>query len=321
MRFGILTSVETRHQFFVRALCEHFDVAAVGYEQTGYSPATILPNELRPDEVCVVKEHFAERARQEERYLGATRPSLARGERSLDTPPPLRGGERSSPGYAGRCVKGKDHGGTEGRDGGTKARSDALRNSIPHGALNSDATLEFLESAGVETLVVYGTNLIKEPLLEHFGGRIVNMHLGLSPYYRGTATNFYPLLNEEPEYVGATIHLIDSGIDSGPIFRHARPVIVAGDRPHTIGCKAILAGIEAMIAVLREFESGQIEPVPQWKVPNARLYLRRDYHPRQVVELYRKLDGGLISRYVERADRVRNRFRLLESASRPLVGV
>lgn len=170
------------------------------------------------------------------------------------------------------------------------------------GTLSSEHTLGLLIEAEVDTVVVYGTNLIKPPLLGRWPGRMINMHLGLSPYYRGTATNFYPLLNEEPEYVGATIHLIDEGIDSGAILRHARPEIVADDMPHTIGCKAILAGIDAMVDVLRAIgRNAGIEPVPQWDVPGARLYLRKDYHPRQVVELYRKIDGGLFRDYARRA--------------------
>ncbi len=183
---------------------------------------------------------------------------------------------------------------------------------IAPGSLNTEETLRLLAEAGVDTVAVYGTNLIREPLLSAFAGRMVNLHLGLSPYYRGTATNFYPLLNEEPQYVGATIHLIDAGIDSGPILRHARPRIEAGDGPHTIGCKAIEAGIEAMIAVLRSFDSVRLRAVPQWPVPDAKLYLRKDYHPRQVVELYRKLETGLIERYVERAEERSAGLRLVE---------
>lgn len=270
MRVGILTSIETRHRYFVGALREHFDVVAVGYEQTGYTPATVLPADLTAEEIHSVNDHFAERARQESRLLGSG-----------------RGKEQKSIGnYAER--------------------------DIEPGALNANSTLNFLETAGVETLVVYGTNLIKEPLLTRFGGRIINMHLGLSPYYRGTATNFYPLLNEEPEYVGATIHLIDAGIDSGPILRHARPTIVGDDRPHTIGCKAIIAGTDAMIQVLDTFTQGRAKAVPQWPVPNGKLYLRKHYHPRQVVELYRKLEQGLISRYLARIAHAPPNIRLVE---------
>lgn len=186
----------------------------------------------------------------------------------------------------------------------------AVRRLEP-GELNAETTLGFLESVSVDTVAIFGTNLIKPPLLDRWPGRMINMHLGLAPYYRGTATNFYPLLNEEPEYVGATVHLLDSGIDSGPILGHARPTITAGDMPHTIGCKAIIAGTEKMIAVLRDLDRGALTPVPQWEVPNARLYLRKDYHPGQVVELYRKLEAGLIPRYVERAARTPRRLRLV----------
>ncbi len=180
------------------------------------------------------------------------------------------------------------------------------------GELNTPDTLAFLDAAGVDTIVVFGTNLIRAPLLNCRPGRMINLHLGLSPYYRGTATNFYPLLNEEPEYVGATIHLIDASIDGGAILKHARPRIVADDGPHTIGCKAIVAGVEKLIDVLIAVDQGHLTPVPQWGVPAARLYLRKDYHPRQVVELYRKLEGGLIPRYVSRAAGVAARVRLIE---------
>jgi methionyl-tRNA formyltransferase len=267
LRLGILTSVETRHRYFVQALRSRFHVAAVGYEQTGYDPSAAP--DLTPAESRIVAQHFAERSRQEQSSFG---------EQCEFVP---------------------------------ETESCAVRMLKP-GRLNSPATLDLLESHGVNTLVVYGTNLIRAPLLERFAGRIVNLHLGLSPYYRGTATNFYPLLNEEPEYVGATIHLIDAGIDSGPILKHARPTIVGDDGPHTIGCKAIAAGIEAMIAVLNALSRGMLKPVPQWKPPNARLYLRKNYHPRQVVELYRKLDDGLIRRYVERAARSPTPVRLIQ---------
>jgi len=264
---GVLTSIDIRHRYFVNALCSRFNVAAVGYEQTGYDPSSAT--DLTPEESKIVAQHFAERRRQEQTYFGRDSQFV------------------------------------------TEAKSCGVR-MIGPGGLNSPATVDFLVSHGVDTLVVYGTNLFKPPLLTRWAGRIINLHLGLSPYYRGTATNFYPLLNEEPQYVGATIHQIDAGIDSGPILRQARPSIVADDAPHTIGCKAILAGVEAMIAVLDDLGRTERKPVPQWKVPNARLYLRKDYHPRQVVELYRKLDEGLIPRYVDCAASSPSRIRLIE---------
>jgi len=269
MKIGILTSIETRHRHFANRLAAAFALAAVGYEQTGYAPVEVRDDDLTQREKQTVADHFAERARQEERYFG--------------------------------------------HDAEFASQTDTLAvRFIRPGEINSAQTVAWLQSAQVDTVVIYGTNLIKVPLLDYAPGRMVNMHLGLSPYYRGTATNFYPLLNEEPEYIGATIQLLDAGIDSGPILKHARPTIVADDQPHTIGCKAILAGIEGMIAVLHQLERGQLTPVPQWEVPNPRLYLRKDYSPRHVVELYKKLDAGLIPRYAARAADVVGKVRLVE---------
>ena len=268
MNLAVLTSVETRHRYFARRLHEALGVKAVVYEHIGYSPAATESYDLTPDEERIIREHFADRARQEARYFG-----------------------HSSEPFS--------------RDDGVAVQE------LRSGQLNAPKSIAFLAEAGVDTIAVFGTNLIKPPLLTRYAGRCINLHLGLSPYYRGTATNFYPLLNEEPEYVGATIHLIDAGIDSGPIFAHALPEIVADDGPHTIGCKAIAAGIEMMIEVLRRFGEGTIEPVPQWSEPHARLHLRKDYHPRQVVDLHRKLSSGLIRRYVLHAKERAGRFRLV----------
>ncbi|HUU83820.1 MAG TPA: formyl transferase [Phycisphaerae bacterium] len=177
--------------------------------------------------------------------------------------------------------------------------------------LNTGDTLAFVQRHGVEAVVIYGTGMIKSPLLDAYTGRMVNLHLGLSPYYRGTATNFYPLLNDEPEYVGATIHLIDAGIDSGPIVHHARPEITADDMPHTVGCKAILAGIEKLIQAIGELADGRLEAVSQWPVENARLYLRKDYHPSQVVRLYEMIEDGLFPKYAARKHLVENAMRVI----------
>lgn len=184
--------------------------------------------------------------------------------------------------------------------------------SLTPATLNTGATVEWLRARRVDAIAVFGTGLIKAPILDAFAGRVINMHLGLSPYYRGTATNFYPLLNGEPEYVGATIHLIDAGIDSGPIVHHARPDITADDMPHTVGCKAIAVGIEKMIQSLSELHHDRLTTTPQWDVPDAKLYQRRDYHPSQVVELYDRIEGGLFRDYPARKHRVASAMRLID---------
>jgi hypothetical protein len=128
------------------------------------------------------------------------------------------------------------------------------------------------------------------------GGRIINIHLGLSPYYRGAGTNFWPLVNREPEYVGATIHYLDAGIDTGPILAHARPRIDHGDGPHDIGNKTIVAAADALLEAATAHVAGQARAVPQ--TGGGRLYQRKDFNADAVRTLYRNFDTGMIDEYL-----------------------
>ena len=61
--------------------------------------------------------------------------------------------------------------------------------------------------------------------LKVFSNKILNIHLGLSPFYRGQATNYWAFVNNEIQFIGATFHKIDGGIDTGPIIHQIRPKV------------------------------------------------------------------------------------------------
>lgn len=93
---------------------------------------------------------------------------------------------------------------------------------IPKGEINTSEIVQKIISAQPDLIIAYGCSLIKEPLLSAFKGRFLNVHLGLSPYYRGSGTNYWPLVNGELEFVGATFMHIDAGIDTGNIIHQIR---------------------------------------------------------------------------------------------------
>ena len=147
-----------------------------------------------------------------------------------------------------------------------------------------------------DVVFVFGTGILRDPVLTAFAGRIINLHLGLSPYYRGAGTNFWPLVNREPEYVGATIHYLDAGIDTGPILAHARPAIAHGDGPHDVGNRTIIAAAAALIAAGAAHASGSARAVPQW--PGGHVYLRRHFDADAVRRLHRNFETGMIDEYL-----------------------
>ena len=76
-------------------------------------------------------------------------------------------------------------------------------------------------------------------ILKYFRNKILNVHLGLSPYYKGSGTNYFALVNNKPELVGATFMFLDNTIDGGKIIHQIRPKIYNNDTVHTIGTRLI----------------------------------------------------------------------------------
>jgi hypothetical protein len=98
------------------------------------------------------------------------------------------------------------------------------------GDLNGVEMDVFGEALKADVFVVFGASYIKGRLVEHLvERRAVNIHMGISPEYRGSSCNFWALYDGRPELVGATIHLLSKGLDSGPMLCHALPRPERGD--------------------------------------------------------------------------------------------
>lgn len=59
--------------------------------------------------------------------------------------------------------------------------------------------------------------IISKELLEYYHDRVINLHYGKLPEYRGVAPITHALLNKESE-CSVTLHYVDSGIDTGDII-------------------------------------------------------------------------------------------------------
>ena len=186
----------------------------------------------------------------------------------------------------------------------------ALHRLVPGGRCSDPGEVALMSGARPDVVLVFGTGILREPFLSAFEGRILNIHLGLSPYYRGAGTNFWPLVNREPEYVGATIHYLDAGIDTGPILAHARPPIDRADGPHDTGNKAIVAAADTLLRAAAAHVAGVAHAVPQWT--GGRLYQRKDFSADAVRTLYTNFASGMIDDYLASRAARDARLRLIE---------
>lgn len=121
---------------------------------------------------------------------------------------------------------------------------------------NGADCLALLDRLDPDVIAVYGTALIRRPVLQRAKRGALNLHTGVSPRYRGSDTIFWALHNGEPEWVGATVHLLDPGIDSGPILAVLRPRIESGDGEDSLFCKCVVLGARELAAQVRAVAAG-----------------------------------------------------------------
>lgn len=172
---------------------------------------------------------------------------------------------------------------------------------IRKGEINTAEHAERIIDLNPDLLVAYGCSLIREPLLSKFQGRFLNVHLGLSPYYRGAGTNFWPLVNGEPEFVGATFMHIDAGVDTGEVIHQVRAQVFEGDSPHDIGNRLIVEMTGVYAELVRRLD--KLAPMAQIPVPeNERVYKRKDYNEDAARRMYRNFDEGLVAKFLATRD-------------------
>lgn len=178
---------------------------------------------------------------------------------------------------------------------------------LPHGEINALATSELIENIAPDFIVLFGSSILKNSLMDSYKGRIINLHLGLSPYYTGSATNLFPYYYNDPESIGATIHLASEKVDEGAILHQLRPDMEVGDDLHQIGNRVIQEAGKQLPEVLKKYEGGQL--TPQLQQPPGRICRNKDLTPQLLREIYRKFDQGLIREYLhekEQRDLTRN---------------
>ncbi len=168
---------------------------------------------------------------------------------------------------------------------------------VPSGAINTPEICEWVTRREPDYVVLFGTGIVRAPLLDRFAGRMINIHLGLSPYYRGSATNFWPLVEGEPECVGATIHLAVAAVDAGGILAQVRPNAERTDRAHELGTKTLIAALDALPRVVERLAAGALTPKAQ-DLSRGRVFRRAHFSADAVRTMWGNFDRGMMPEYL-----------------------
>ncbi|WP_432572910.1 phosphoribosylglycinamide formyltransferase [Kineococcus sp. SYSU DK005] len=103
--------------------------------------------------------------------------------------------------------------------------------------------------------------IVGAPLLDAFGGRLVNTHPALLPSFPG-AHGVRDALAHGVRVTGCTVHLVDAGVDTGPILDQAAVRVLDGDDEASLHERIKDAERRLLVDVVARLARGEL-PAPR----------------------------------------------------------
>ena len=143
---------------------------------------------------------------------------------------------------------------------------------------------DFLKS---DIYVVFGSSYIKGELVNFLiKQKAINIHAGISPYYRGADCNFWALYDDNPHLVGSTIHLLSKGLDSGPMLYHAMSNLKTNPFEYTMS--TVKSAFHSIAERIKDGSIFKIEPEVQNKLKEIRYSKKIEFNENFVKDYFGK---------------------------------
>lgn len=136
------------------------------------------------------------------------------------------------------------------------------------------AVVEVLRAHGVGCVVLAGFMRIITPvLLDAFPHRVVNIHPALLPAFPGIHAQAQALAYGV-RVTGCTVHLVDAGMDTGPILAQATVPVLDGDDEATLRDRILVKEHELLPEVLQWLADDRVEVIAGAEGARTRVRVR-----------------------------------------------
>lgn len=134
-----------------------------------------------------------------------------------------------------------------------------------------DAALQAVIDGFAPDLVVLAgfMRILTPPFVEHYAGRMLNIHPSLLPLFPGMATHRQALEAGVTEH-GATVHFVTAELDHGPAVASATVPVLPGDTEDSLSARVLVQehllyprAIRLFIDDKLSVEHGQVRVDPQ----------------------------------------------------------
>ena len=154
------------------------------------------------------------------------------------------------------------------------------------------------ELRSFDACVVFGTTLLPESFRQSLPEMTLNLHLGISPRYRGAATLFWPFYMLEPNWAGFTIHKLTSEPDRGEIMVRKGAKLLRGQRLHDVSASVTNEGINSFVQALKLLASG-VDMVLMPQKTSGKNWLSSDFSEKHLSLIYEHFDDDIVDRFLD----------------------
>jgi phosphoribosylglycinamide formyltransferase-1 len=100
--------------------------------------------------------------------------------------------------------------------------------------------------------------LLSDDFVNHYQGRLLNIHPSLLPKYKGLQTHQRAVDAGEREH-GASVHFVTPELDGGPVILQARVPVKPGDSAEQLAARVLLQEHRIYPEVIRWFAEGRLQ--------------------------------------------------------------
>jgi phosphoribosylglycinamide formyltransferase-1 len=121
-----------------------------------------------------------------------------------------------------------------------------------------DAVAEVLRQHGTELVCLAGyMRVLSAEFVRRFPGRILNVHPALLPAFPGLHAQ-RRALEHGVKIAGATVHLVDEGVDTGPIVLQAAVPVLDDDTEDTLAARILVEEHRLYPEAIRLYAEGRL---------------------------------------------------------------
>lgn len=158
---------------------------------------------------------------------------------------------------------------------------------IENGKLSKIKIKDHLNFFTSDLYIVFGSSFIKGEVCKFLiANKAINIHMGISPFYRGADCNFWSLYDKNLKYVGSTIHYLSKGLDSGKILYYNYPKY--NKNPFIFSMSATKTAILSLKKKINDNSMSKIKPFKQIKKNLIRYSTKREFTSSVIHEFYKK---------------------------------